>query len=82
MAGCVASAKAGGKVKVTKDLQDGVHTVTNLVIQNRLMGVRTQIGAYLTPKFGSVSVPVTEAFWTTAAAEYGAVAAALGKVVK
>ncbi len=82
MAGCVATAKKGGKVKVTKDLQDGVHSVTGLVIQDRLMGVRTQIGAYLTPKLGSTSVPVTEAFWATAAAEYGAVAAALGKVVK
>ncbi len=82
MAGCVATAKKGGKVKVTKDLQDGVHSVTGLVIQDRLMGVRTAIGGYMAPKLGTASKPVDEAFWTLAAAEYGAVATALGKVVK
>lgn len=82
MAGCVPSAKAGGKMKTTKDLQDGVHAVTELVIPGRLKGVRTQIGAYLAPKLGTTSKPIDEAFWTLAGTEYGAVAAALGKVVK
>lgn len=82
MAGCVAAAKSGGKVRVTKDLQDGVHSVTELVIPGRLKGVRVAIGGYLAPKLGTSSVPVTEAFWTLAGAEYGNVAAALGKVVK
>lgn len=82
MTGCVPSAKAGGKVKTTKDLQDGVHQVTELVIPARLIGVRTQIGAYLAPKLGTTSKPVDDAFWKLAATEYGNVAAALGKVVR
>jgi hypothetical protein len=82
MAGSVASAKSGGKVKMTADLQNGVHQVTELVIPGKLKGVRSQIGAYLTPKLGSSSVPVTDAFWATASTEYAAVASALGKVVK
>lgn len=82
MLGSVPSAKAGGKVKMTGDLQAGVHQVTELVIPGKLKGVRTQIGSYLTPKLGSSSVQVTDAFWATASTEYAAVAAALGKVVR
>ncbi len=78
LANVVAPAKASGKMVTTADLQHLVKSSVDLAIgPMAIPGVRAAVGAALLPDLGKTPVPVSDAFWTKAAADYAAVATAL-----